>query len=58
MYEFKAVVSTYYYCVKFLAPKGAGTVKGDRKKAQEYLMSLSPMVQTQVPMLEQDPLSG
>ncbi|KAL8493362.1 hypothetical protein ACS0TY_024540 [Phlomoides rotata] len=58
MHEFKVVVSTYYYCVKFPTPKGAGTVKSDQKKARECLLSLSPTVQTQVSVLEQDPLSG
>ncbi|KAL8513716.1 hypothetical protein ACS0TY_012998 [Phlomoides rotata] len=57
IHEYKAAVSTYYYCVKFPTPKGARTMKGDQKKARECLLSLSPTVQIQVSMLDQNPLS-
>ncbi|KAL8529797.1 hypothetical protein ACS0TY_007020 [Phlomoides rotata] len=29
--EFKAAVSSYYYCVKFPTPNGTGTIRGDQK---------------------------
>ncbi|KAL8493324.1 hypothetical protein ACS0TY_024516 [Phlomoides rotata] len=56
--EFKAVVSTYYYCVKFPTLKGTGTIKGDQKKARECLLSLAPGRSSEVSMLAQDPSSG
>ncbi|KAL8523773.1 hypothetical protein ACS0TY_013660 [Phlomoides rotata] len=55
--EFKVVVSTYYYCVKFPTAKGTGMIKGDQKTARECLLSLSPTASSQVSMLAQDPSS-